>query len=75
MIVALRLVKDYIVLNNGVEKIDIEESLNEFCRNVRTRYATFLDEKKKIEMETKKELERRQKDKKFWNRNRTTRTR
>ena len=65
MIVALRLVKDYIVLNNGVEKIDIEESLNEFCRNVRTRYATFLDEKKKIEMETKKELERRQNDKKF----------
>ena len=65
MIVALRLVKDYIVLNNGVEKIDIEESLIEFCRNVRTRNATFLDEKKKIEMETKKELERRQKDKKF----------
>ena len=51
------------MLNNGVDKIDIEELLNESCRNARTRYATFLDEKKKIEMETKKELERRQKQK------------
>ena len=47
----------------GVDKIDIEESLNESCRNARTRYATFLDEKKKIEMEPKKELERRQTEK------------
>ena len=47
----------------GVDKIDIEESLNESCRNARTRYATFLDKKKKIEMETKKELERRQTEK------------
>ena len=38
-------------------------SLIESCRNARTRYVTFLDEKKKIEMETKKELERRQKEK------------
>ena len=48
----------------GVDKIDIEESLNESWRNARTCYATFLDEKKKIDMETKKELERRQKEKK-----------
>ena len=60
-IVVLQLVKDYIVLNNEVDKIDIEESVTESCRNARTR----LDEKKKIEMETKKELERRQKEKKF----------
>ena len=72
-IVALGLVKDYIVLNNGVDKIDIEESLIESCRNARTRYATFLDQKKKIDMETKKELE--DKRKKFWNRNRATRMR
>ena len=39
------------------------QSLIESCRNARTRYVTFLDEKKKIEMETKKELERRQKEK------------
>ena len=62
-IVALQLVKDYIVLNNGVDKIDIEESHIASCRNARTRYATILNEKKKIEMETKKELERRQKEK------------
>ena len=74
-IVVLQLVKDYIVLNNEVDKIDIEESVTESCRNARTRYATFLDEKKKIEMETKKELERRQKEKKFWNRYTATRTR
>ena len=51
------------MLNNGVDKTDIEESPIESCGNARTRYATFLDEKKKIEMETKKELERRQKEK------------
>ena len=62
-IVALQLVKDYIVLNNGVDKIDIEESHIASCRNARTRYATILNEKKKVEMETKKELERRQKEK------------
>ena len=64
MIVPLQHVKYYIVLNNGVDKIDIEESLIESCRNARTHYATFLDEKKKIEMELKKELQRRQKEKK-----------
>ena len=51
------------MLNNGVYKIDSEESLIESCRIVRTCYATFLDEKKKIEMETEKELERTQKEK------------
>ena len=51
------------MLNNGVYKIDSEESLIESCIIVRTCYATFLDEKKKIEMETEKELERTQKEK------------
>ena len=51
------------MLNNRVDKIDIEESLIESCRNGRTRSATFLDENKKIDMETKKEFERRQKEK------------
>ena len=46
-IVALQLVKDYIVLNNGVDKIDIEESHIASCRNARTCYATILNEKKK----------------------------
>ena len=67
MIVALWLVKDYIVLSNEVDKIDIEShSLNlaEMAESW-TCYATFLNEKKKIEMETKKELERRQKEKKI----------
>ena len=67
MIVALWLVKDYIVFNNGVDKIDIEShSLNlaEMAESW-TCYATFLNENKKIEMETKKELERRQKEKNF----------
>ena len=65
MIVPLWLVKDYIVLNNGVDKTDIESrSLNlaEMAESW-TCHATFLNEKKKIEMETKKELERRQKEK------------
>ena len=52
----LQLVKNYI----GVCKIGVEELLIQPRKNARIHYTTFLDEKKKIEMEKQKELEKRQ---------------
>ena len=55
------LVNDYIV-DNGVDKIHIEEFFIESSRNASTRYEMFLNKNKRIEMEKKKELERKQEE-------------
>ena len=56
---AIRLVKDFIIRNNGVMNIEINKDLMEHCKVSHTRYQCYLDEQRKVqnEEESRKKLQ------------------
>ena len=48
-IVALRLVKDFIIERGGVEEIKVSKEMLRFCDRARERYSIFLEQQKKME--------------------------
>ena len=50
---AIRMVKDFIIRNNGVMNIEISKDLIEHCKVSHTRYQCYLNEQRKIHEEEK----------------------
>ena len=66
-IVALRLVKDFIIERGGTEKIKVTQELLRSCDRARERYGTFLEQQRKVEKQmklarVKEELAKQSKD-------------
>ena len=66
-IVALRLVKDFIIKRGGIEKIKVTQELLRSCQRARERYGTFLEQQRKAEKQmklarVKEELAKQSKD-------------
>ena len=66
-IVALRLVKDFIIGRGGIEKIKVTQELLRSCERARERYGTFLEQQRKVEKQmklarVKEELAKQSKD-------------
>ena len=52
-IVALRLVKDFIIERGGIEKIKVAQELLRSCERSRERYGTFIEQQRKVEKQMK----------------------
>ena len=52
-IVALRLVKDFIIERGGVEEIKVSKEMLRSCDRARERYSIFLEQQKKMEEQMK----------------------
>ena len=66
-IVALRLVKDFIIERGGIAKIKVTQELLRSCDRARERYGAFLEQQRKVEEQmklarVKKELAKQTKD-------------
>ena len=48
-IVALRLVKDFIIETGGIEKFKVTQELLRPCKRARERYGAFLEQQRKVE--------------------------
>ena len=52
-IVALRLVKDFIIEREGIEKIKVIQQLLKSCERARERHGAFLEQQRKVEEQMK----------------------
>ena len=52
-IVALRLVKDFIIDGGGIKKIKLTQELLRLCERVRERHGAFLEQQRKVEEQMK----------------------
>ena len=52
-ILALRLVKDFIIERGGIEEIKVTQELLRLCERARERYGAFLEQQRKVEEQMK----------------------